>query len=161
MHMPFPLSSHGTVSVYGADVGCTITRVRATLAHEELTISLTGDARLDFTNSDVFGLKSALIRLGDSGTVSFQLVDGWLHAQYRISFRRACIYVAILTLLAFGIVPVLVMGWHPASLLFVVASWSFLLGANYLTTAARFRAALERDLEACRPRASTGARGGI
>ena len=152
--MSFPLSSDGTVSVYGADLAHAVAAVGARIDREgAATLSVTSH-RIDFTSTDAFGFKSPLIGVLDSGTVAFRNVDGWTKAQYRVSFRRALAHVTVIAVLIFGIVPVLLMGWHPGSILFVAAGWSCLFGVNYLTATARFRAALQQTLEECRHRAS-------
>lgn len=154
--MPFPLSADGTVSAYGADASRAMAALRTMIEEEEVATLLASGDRIDFTSVDPYGFKSPLIGPLDSGTVTFQHEDGWTKAHYCVSFRRALTHVTVMTVLVFGIVPVLVMGWHPASVLFVLATCSCLFGANYVTAAVRFRAALHRALQASRPQATRG-----
>jgi hypothetical protein len=131
--------------------------LRALIEEEEVaTLSMSRD-RLDFTSTDPYGFKSRLIGVIDSGTVTFGHVDGWTKAHYSVSFRRALAHVTAMTVLAFGVVPVMLMGWHPASLLFVVGAWTWLFGANYLMASARFKAVVRRTLEESRSEALAGA----
>ena len=158
MRMPFPLSSDGAVSGYGVESADAVAAVTAMIEREEVaTVETSGD-RIAFTSADPTGLKSPVIGVIDSGTVALRDCGGWAKAQYRISFRRALTHVTILSTLAFGVVPVLLMGWHPASVLFVLAAWGCLFGGNYALGAARFRTALHRAMKACQqksPSAST------
>ncbi len=59
--------------------------------------------------------------------------------------------------LVFGLVLIVVFGWHTASLLFVCGAWIFLFGANFLSATFRFRAALRRALAKSRLESSTDA----
>ncbi len=157
MLMPFPVSSCGTISEYRTDLTAAIASVREMIHDEEAAIFSPAGDSIQFASAMACGIsKSWVLGVMDSGTVSFRQIDGRTDACYCISFRRALMHVTSLVLV-FGLVLIVVFGWHPASLLFVCGAWIFLFGANFLSATFRFRGALRRALAKSRLESSTDA----
>ena len=154
--MPFPVSAHGKVSVYGADMTRAMTTVEAVIRRGEPRSISIGEDHVEFVAVLAFGLSiSPISDPADSGAVAFRQADGWLEVRYRLSFVHMLRDVTAIVFLVFLVLPLLLLGFSevPSMLLLASIVWLVLFGANYLFTASRFRAAMFRAATGARPNA--------